>query len=206
MNKLGLQDKMRKFWKKNGGCYLFLIPAFIGFFVFSVYPVVYSLFLSFTDSNGARFTEIGLFNYRQIFSDDLLNGWATISNSLNSAVKGIKVFRILYYLPVLIPGLAMSIIYADMFDYPGGIINQIVVSLGGKAVPFFEDPGIIMPWYMVAGFFGLGGNMIMWLAALANVPKQLIEAAKIDGARGGYCSRSSFRCARPLFFIISSTP
>ena len=40
MNKLGLQDKMRKFWKKNGGCYLFLIPAFIGFFVFSVYPVV----------------------------------------------------------------------------------------------------------------------------------------------------------------------
>ena len=155
MNKLGLQDKMRKFWKKNGGCYLFLIPAFIGFFVFSVYPVVYSLFLSFTDSNGARFTEIGLFNYRQIFSDDLLNGWATISNSfwltfryalmcipigltlsfflallLNSAVKGIKVFRILYYLPVLIPGLAMSIIYADMFDYPGGIINQIVVSLG----------------------------------------------------------------------------
>ena len=74
MNKLGLQDKMRKFWKKNGGCYLFLIPAFIGFFVFSVYPVVYSLFLSFTDSNGARFTEIGLFNYRQIFSDDLLNG------------------------------------------------------------------------------------------------------------------------------------
>lgn len=209
MNKLGLQDKMRKFWKKNGGCYLFLIPAFIGFFVFSVYPVVYSLFLSFTDSNGARFTEIGLFNYRQIFSDDLLNGWATISNSfwltfryalmcipigltlsfflallLNSAVKGIKFFRILYYLPVLIPGLAMSIIYADMFDYPGGIINQIVVSLGGKAVPFFEDPGIIMPWYMVAGFFGLGGNMIMWLAALANVPKQLIEAAKIDGARG----------------------
>ena len=209
MNKLGLQDKMRKFWKKNGGCYLFLIPAFIGFFVFSVYPVVYSLFLSFTDSNGARFTEIGLFNYWQIFSDDLLNGWATISNSfwltfryalmcipigltlsfflallLNSAVKGIKFFRILYYLLVLIPGLAMSIIYADMFDYPGGIINQIVVSLGGKAVPFFEDPGIIMPWYMVAGFFGLGGNMIMWLAALANVPKQLIEAAKIDGARG----------------------
>ncbi len=205
LNMVGI--KFRKWWKKNYGCYMFLIPAFIGFFTFSMYPLVYSLFLSFTNYNGSRFTKFGLFNYQQIFSDGLINGWATISNSfaltfkftliavpvgmvlsfglallLHKPVAGIKGFRIIYYLPCLIPGIAMSIIYADMFDFPDGIINQILGIFGMQPLTFFTDKSTVMVSYIVAGFFGLGGNMIMWLAALENVPPQLIEAAKIDGA------------------------
>lgn len=193
--------------RKNYGCYLFLIPAFVGFTVFSAYPVIYSLFLSFTNYNGSVFTYIGTFNYSQIFSDDLVNGWARISNSfaqtfkitligvplgmvlsfllallLNQQIKGMKVFRIIYYLPCLIPGIASAIVYADMFDYPNGIINQILELFGMEQLPFFTDKKTVMMSWIIAGWFGLGGNMIMWLAALRNVPPQLYEAARIDGA------------------------
>ena len=212
--------KLKKWWKKNYGCYMFLIPAFIGFFVFSVYPLLYSLFLSFTDYNGSRFTQIGFFNYKQIFSDDLVNGWARISNSflvtfkftlisvplgmvlsfalallLNTKIKGMKVFRIIFYLPCLIPGIAMAIVYADMFKYPNGIINQILTNLGLPQMTFFTKKETVMPTYLFAGLFGLGGNMIMWLAALGNVPQQLLEAAKIDGAGP---LRSLFKVTIPM--------
>lgn len=200
-------SKFSNWHRKNYGCYLFLIPAFIGFFVFSVYPLVYSLLLSFTDYNGSRFTEIGVFNYVHIFSSRLVNGWETIRNSflvtfkftliavpigmvlsfslallLHQKLAGMKVFRILFYLPCLIPGIAMAVIYADMFQYPDGIINQLLEEVGFSQLKFFTTKETVMPTYIFAGFFGLGGNMIMWLAALGNVPPQLTESAKIDGA------------------------
>lgn len=203
-----MENKAKKWWKKNYGCYLFLIPAFIGFFTFSAYPVIYSLFLSFTNYNGARWTKFGGFNYQKIFGDSAINGWATISKSfgltfvfaitcvaiglvlgfslallMNSKVKGIGVFRILYMLPTLIPAMAMGIVYADMFDSPNGIINQLLKTCFGIGpLPFYTEASSIMPSYIIAGFFGLAGSMIIWLSALRGVSTELIEAAKIDGA------------------------
>ena len=204
-----VNGKIKKWWKKNYGCYLFLIPAFVGFFTFSLYPMVYSLFLSFTNYNGARWTKFGVFNYEQIFSNEsLINGWDTISHSfgltfifaiacvviglvlgfslavlLNSKVKGIGVFRVLYILPTLIPGLAIGIVYADMFDSPNGIINQLLqLCFGIEPLPFYTEASSIMVSYIIAGFFGLAGGSIIWLSALRAVPTEMVEAAKIDGA------------------------
>ena len=213
--------KLKKWIKKDYACYLFLIPAFIGFFTFSVYPVVYSLFLSFTNYNGAKWTTFGAFNYGKIFSDNAINGWETISRCfgrtfifsivcvtiglvlgfslallMNGKVKGIGGFRVLYMLPTLIPGMAMGIVYADMFSSPNGIINQILKTCFGIGpLPFYTEAATIMPTYIFAGFFGLAGSMIIWLSALRGVSPDLIDAAKIDGA--GYM-KTLFKVVIPM--------
>lgn len=198
--------KFNKFLKTYGGCYLFLIPAFIGFFVFTVYPVVYSLFLSFTDFNGVYMTKIGFFNYAQLFSNSIRNGWYDFSRSylvtfkyvlinlplanvlnfsvallLYSKVKGQKFFRTVFYLPALIPGVAMALFSASLFS-GNGIVNMLLESLGLPKSTFFGDADTAMFTYIISGWFGVGGSSIMWLAAFNNVPPNLIEAARLDGA------------------------
>lgn len=200
------KSKVNRFLKTYGGCYLFLIPAFIGFFVFTVYPVLYSFFLSFTDFNGVYMTKIGMFNYAQLFSDSVTNGWYTFSRSylatfeyvlialptsnilsfcvsllLHSNIKGRSFFRTVFYLPALIPGVAMALFSADLFS-SNGIVNAILQTVGLPKNTFYLDPATALPTYIISGWFGIGGTTIMWLAAFNNVPPTMIEAARLDGA------------------------
>lgn len=205
--------KLAKWIKRDYACYIFLIPAVIGFFVFSVYPLVSSLLYSFTDFNGVKITMIGTFNYETIFSADIINGWKEVGKSfglsflyalisipmnlvlsyilalfLQREIPGIRFFRLLYYLPVLVPGIAMGLLWVDVFD-PGtnGIMNQIFALLGLPQCSFFQSASTSLPTFISTGLWVIGGGMIMWIAALNNVPPAVIEAAKIDGA--GYFRR-----------------
>lgn len=199
--------------RRDYACYVFLIPAFIGFFVFSVYPMMSSLFYAFTNFNGTKITQIGTMNFETIFGPDLIHGWKEVGKSfglsivyaviaiplnlvlsfilslfLYKEVKGIKFFRLLYYLPVVVPGIAMGMLWVDVFNADAsGIMNQIFAFWGLPRCSFFASADTSMATFISTGLWVIGGNMIMWLAALNNVPPTVIEAAKIDGA--GYFRR-----------------
>lgn len=204
---------LKKWIVRDYACYLFLIPAIVGFFVFSVYPMISSLLYAFTDFNGTKITEIGTMNFEKIFSGDIIDGWTEVGKSfglsilyavisipmnlilsyilalfLHKEVKGIRFFRLLYYLPVVIPGIAMGLLWIDVFNpEANGIMNQIFAFFGLPKNSFFQNGDSALITFISTGLWVIGGNMIMWLAALGNIPPSVIEAAKIDGA--GYFRR-----------------
>lgn len=205
--------------KKDYGCYLFIMPAILGFFIFTAYPVFTSFFYSLTDYNSIFYTKIGLENYIKMF-DRGVSGmfydvfgsfgitflWALISIPLGlilsfalsllvvKEIKGIGVFRLLYYMPTIIPGIAISFIWADTFR-ADGIANQFLLRMGLPTSTWLEGESTALWTLIFTGVWGIGGNMIMWLAALRNVPPELYEAASLDGS--GYFS-NLFRITIPL--------
>ena len=194
--------------KREYSNWLFMSPFIVGFLVFVLYPIVMSLAYSFTDYNSIRITEIGFFNYADIFdfsrfgmghdiwkSYGLTALYAVLSIPLNiflsytlalllqKNIPGIKAIRLLCYLPVLIPGIVFGQIWMDMLGYPEGLINPWLAQLGLSKHTFFSAESTQLMTLLVVSQWGVGGGMIVWLAALENVPKTLYEAAEIDGAR-----------------------
>ncbi len=197
-------------------CYIFLLPFFVGAVVFTAYPIILSCVYSFTDFNGAYATEWGIFNFKALFDFSLLGEAknvftslgltflyvivsSTVSLTLSYAfalfvrrkIPGIKVIRVLCYLPCLIPGLASGFLWTDLLGYgtatatrPAsyGLFNTWLTNLGLPAFPFFSDANTAMFTLILTGIWGVGGGMIMWLAAFENIPPDLYEAADLDGA------------------------
>lgn len=212
-------NKIVLWFKKNYISYIFLMPAILGFFIFTIYPVSASFFYSFTDYNGMFATKFGLFNFADIFDSSISGRWAEISKSFGitflwsvvsvpfgmilsfslslfvfKEVKGIKIIRLLYYLPCIIPGIAISLLWADMFS-ENGLINTWLVSIGLHANTFFDGENTAFLTLLLTQVWLIGGGMIMWLAALNNIPNTLFESAKIDGA--GYF-RTLFKITIPM--------
>lgn len=193
--------------KKDYSNWLFMMPFIVGFLLFVFYPIITSLYYSFTNFNALRITKIGLFNYADIFdfskfgmgkdiwkSFGLTGLYAVISIPLNillsytlalvlrKNIPGIKIIRLLCYLPVLIPGIVFGQIWMDMLGYPEGLINQWLVNSGLSKHTFFSSESTQFLTLIIVSQWGIGGGMIIWLAALENVPKTMYEAADIDGA------------------------
>lgn len=188
---------------------LFASPVIIGVIVFTYYPAVNSLYLSFTDYdnfNPANF--IGLKNYSMLFNLDpyfkktFINTfvYAAISIPLNLVlgyflavaanlkIKGITVYRTLFYLPVIIPAVASGILFGNMFAVGyDGIINHILEQMGFSAQTWFSSAKTTMPTFIFMGVWNIGGGMIIWLACFKNIPQTLYEAAKLDGANALHC-------------------
>lgn len=201
--------------------YSFLLPVIIGMAVFAMYPIVMSFIYSFTDYNGSFATTAGIFNYAEIFNFGLSGAGREVFNSfkitfiyviastalsmvvgyilalfLQRNIKGMKVIRLLCYLPVLIPGFVSGFIYRDIFAYSAmpvgnGLINTWLGKLGLGKLTFFGSAQTALASLVMTNLFGVGGGMIMLLAAFGNISPELYEAARIDGA--GYMRR--------LFFI-----
>lgn len=211
--------RKERFWrafKKEYSNWLFMSPFIVGFSVFMLYPLFASLFYSFTDmsASGADY-QVGFMNFARIFdfSVQAKNGymiwhsigitimWAvvsipismvlayTLALALQKNIPGIKVLRLLFYLPVLIPGIVGGQIWIDILAYGSGkaqelgIINQWLYDLGFLPQTFYSSADTQFWTLLGVGLFGVGGGMIVWLAALENVPKTLYEAADIDGAK-----------------------
>ena len=210
---------------------LFIAPNFLGFVVFTAGPVVYSLFASFTNSDLTKPGDsswIGLENYHELLADKrfwlyfintlylmlaiplAIFGSLAIALLLNQKLRGIVVFRTLFYLPTITAGVAIMILWKALLNPQFGIVNSVLgtllhaIGLGGVALPGWlgstQNLLGLNPEYlaMEAKFFGLGAkdaiimmgvwtaiggnNMLLYLAALANVSPDLIEAAHLDGA------------------------
>ncbi len=204
--KPSVPQRLWKWIRHDWGCYVFLSPMIIGFFIFTAYPVITSLIYSFTDYNGIYYTAFGFENYAKIFdfsdmglgvgvfrSFGITFAWALVSIPLglvlsfllallaSKEIKGIGVIRLLYYAPTIIPSIAISFIWADVFR-SDGIANQFLALFGLPASLWLEGEGTAFLTLILTGVWGIGGNMIMWLAALRSIPPELYEAASLDGS------------------------
>ncbi|MBO5737556.1 MAG: sugar ABC transporter permease [Clostridia bacterium] len=101
---------------------------------------------------------------------------------LNQQTKGVKIFRVVYYLPVLIPGVAGTLLWKDITAVKGGYLNMIFEWAGLSPYTFYEAKETVLPTLLFIGLFSLGGSTIMWLAQMKNVPTEMYESADLDGA------------------------
>lgn len=209
MKKLSAKAKKRIMANVTG--YALILPLLIGLVVFTLYPLFVSLFNSFF-YNYDGFSpyeefEFGFGNYLRAFTGyESEIFWKSIGITfsyagimvplglvlsfivalfLNQGLKGIGVFRLLYYIPCLIPSIVQSMIYLYIFNSNYGVMNDILAGLGFEKSQFFDSPDYnAVLTFMFMNLFGVGGSMLIWLAGLKSVPQTYYEAAKIEG--GGY--------------------
>ena len=111
-----------------------------------------------------------------------LVGSYSIALFLNQKTKGVEAFRVIYYLPCLIPGGAGTLLWKDILAVNGGYLNLIFEAIGLSPYTFYEAKETVLPTLLFTGLFGLGGGSIMWLAQMKNVPTEMYESADLDGA------------------------
>ena len=192
----------------------FLSPWLIGLVVFTALPIVASLALSFTNFNilhpeDIRF--VGLDNYSRMWGELLNNGavgqslGVTARFALMSVPLGIglalglalllnqkllagkPVFRTLFFMPVLIPLVASTIVWQGFLNGSTGWLAQILRAVGLPAPDWFSDPAWALPGLVLLGIWGIGNMMLIFLAGLQGIPTELYEAVKVDG--GGAWAR-----------------
>jgi multiple sugar transport system permease protein len=182
--------------------YAFIAPWTIGFLIFTIGPMLASLFFSFTDYNIVDSPRwIGITNYVNLFHDDLF--WHALGVTfkfavialplglvfsyliavlLNSKIKGINIWRTIYFLPSVIAGVAVALLWARIFDPKFGILNPFLEKLGIQGPGWLSDPHWAISALVIMSLWGVGGNVIIYLAGLQGVPTDLYDAAKVDGA------------------------
>lgn len=188
--------------QRNG--LLFCLPWLIGFTVFCAYPIVASLYYSFCNYDGIRAPQfIGIENFRRLFLEDELF-WKSMGNTLymvafgvplsllgalgaalllNQKVRGLSIYRTVFYLPSIVPVVATSVLWMWIFNSEVGLIDVALRHLGVAEPPaWLTNPVWSKPALLIMGLWGVGGGMVIYLAALQNVPQALYEAASIDGA------------------------
>lgn len=181
---------------------LFLSPWIIGFTVFTAWPIIYSLILSFTDYDVINDpTFIGGANYAQLATDPKIA--LALSNTLwfalmevpahvlvalllalllDRAGRASGLFRTVFMLPKMTPAVAVGVLFLLLFNGQSGLINGALGALGIDGPGWTTDPGWVKPGLVLMSLWNVGAAVIILLAALRNVPTDLIEAARLDGA------------------------
>jgi multiple sugar transport system permease protein len=186
--------------------YLFAAPAILGLALFTVGPIILSAVYSLTRYEILTpATWAGLGNYRELFSEDryfLKALWNTfyfaavsvpvnitlalgLALLLNRPIRGRALYRTCFYLPTVMPAVAGSLLWMWLFNGEYGLVNVALDALHLPAVPWLTSEYCSKPALIVMGMWGVGGGMIIFLAALQGVPRTLYEAAEIDGAGAG---------------------
>lgn len=186
--------------------FLFASPGLIGFAVLSVYPILRSMFLSFTNRTllGYEPTEwVGLKNYIRAFGDVYV--WDSLGKSfiyafatlvtvnvtgllaalLMNHVKGkfSNVLRTIFYAPSILPAVSMVIMFTWIFNPSTGFLNTILRNLGVENVPLWlEGNTTVIPTLIIMSFWSFGAKMVIYLAGLQGISKEYYEAASLDGA------------------------
>lgn len=181
-----------------------LAPALAGLLLFFVYPLIASIFYSFTRFDLVSPPEfIGLRNYEYLFTKDP-KVWVAVGNTLwfvlilvpvriitalgvafllVRARRASGVWRTIFYLPALVPSVAGVVAFVFLFNPGTGPVNLILKSIGIQGPLWFNDPDWSKPSLLLLGIWVMGDIMIIFLAALLDVPRELYEAASLDGAR-----------------------
>lgn len=190
--------------RENLDGYLFAGPAILGLLVFTAGPILYSLYLSFTEYKiTAPPHFIGLENYRTMFLEDNLFRVSIKATAyfsalsipltlivsflvavlLNQRVRGIAVFRTIWYLPSLVPAAAGAALWRWILNRDFGLLNNALGSINLPQPGWLIDPKWTIPTLvMVSLWMSIGGTMLVFLAGLQGMPGHLYEAAEIDGA------------------------
>ncbi|VEU83316.1 carbohydrate ABC transporter permease [Acholeplasma hippikon] len=205
MQKAGSLSKLKK--QENLMGYLFAFPWMFGLIVFGAFPILASLYISFTSYDmiaSPRF--IGIENYRiLLFNDNIF--WQSLGNTiyhvaiaiplgmivgvglallLNNKLKGISVYRTLFYLPNVVSIVAMSLLWLWLFNPNFGIINEVLKPVyklfGMNPLRWYADPDLSKLTLIIMGLWSAGGSMVVYLAQMQDIPTALYESAEIDGA------------------------
>jgi multiple sugar transport system permease protein len=195
--------KRRAVWRRRGTVLLFLSPWLVGFSVFFGYPLVMSAYLSLTSYDLLSSPRwVGLGNYRYLFQEDP-EIWTAVRNTLwlvavlvplqvlfafgvatmlARAKAGVGFFRTVFYLPALVPPVAATLGFVYLLNPATGPVNTIVGKLGIDGPLWFNDPSWSKPSLTLLGLWGIGNTMVIFLAAILDVPRHLTESAQLDGA------------------------
>jgi multiple sugar transport system permease protein len=195
--------KRRATWRRRGTILLFLSPWIVGFSVFFGYPLVMSAYLSFTAYDLLSSPRwVGLGNYRYLFNEDP-EIWTAVRNTLwlvavlvplqvlfafgvatmlARAKTGVGFFRTVFYLPALVPPVAATLGFVYILNPATGPVNVILDKLGIEGPLWFNDPSWSKPSLTLLGIWGIGNTMVIFLAAILDVPRHLAESAQLDGA------------------------
>ncbi|MFJ7630994.1 carbohydrate ABC transporter permease [Streptomyces sp. NPDC097595] len=198
------QHTPRSVWRRREtwAAYGFISPWIIGFLGFTAGPMIASLVLSFTDYDGIGSSHnVGLANYRQLFQDpavtkSLLNTlvFAALRVPLSMAFalllamlllkagRTSGIFRTLFYLPVMTPSVAVGILFLLLFNGNVGLINHVLGLVGIQGPAWTTDGSWVKPGLVLTSLWSVGSTVIIYLAALKGVPKDLYEASELDGA------------------------
>jgi multiple sugar transport system permease protein len=195
--------KRRAAWRRRGLVAAFMSPWILGFSVFFGYPLVMSAYLSFTHYDLLSSPRwIGLANYRYLFTTDQTI-WPAVKNTLwfisiavplqvlfalgiaimlSRASRGIGLFRTIFYLPALAPPVAATLGFVYLLNPATGPVNTILGKVGIQGPLWFDSPQWAKPSLTLLALWGVGNTMIIFLAAVLDVPKHLYESAQLDGA------------------------
>jgi multiple sugar transport system permease protein len=198
----------RRFWtlprREAAWAYIFISPWIIGFLVFTLGPMLASLFFSLSKYNIVDAPQWrGLANFSRAFLDDPLF-WHSLKVTLyyaalalplglivgfllaillNQKIIGVNAWRTVYFLPSVIAGVAVALLWIRIFNPRIGILNPFLEDVFGiKGPGWFQDPDWSIPALVIMSLWGVGGGMIMYLAGLQGIPTALYDAATVDGA------------------------
>jgi len=196
---------MLKNYKRYGQYYLLLLPAFILLIIFSYYPSFSGLIYAFTNWDAATASWVGLDNFKKILNDRILK--ESVSNMLILIGAGLVIgnvpqiflaellfnlknrrlserYRFLFTLTSLVPMVVIMLIWTQLVlnPSPEGLMNSILLKLGGDAKGWFGDPQMALFSMILVGFPWVGGiNFLIYLAGLQGIPESVLDASKIDG-------------------------
>lgn len=189
-------------WRALRNGLLFVSPALIGLAVFTIWPIIQSLYYSFTDYNILQPPYwIGLENYEDLLQDRVFG--IALSNTLimvaiglpihlifdilmalllNSKVRGLPLYRTIFYIPSITPVVASAIVWLWLFNGQYGILNVILRWFGLAPIGWLTDPNWTKPALIFMGLWFGGNTILVYLAGLQDVPEEMLEAAELDGA------------------------
>ena len=181
---------------------LCVAPAVLGFLIWQLGPIVASLLIAFTDWNIAGTPDwVGLQNFRQMFTQDALfqkslgvTALYTLGSVplgiifafalallLNQKIRGLPVFRTIFYLPSIVPIIASSMLWLWLFNPDFGLLNAVLEFFGLPGSQWIYSERMVLPSLILMSLWGVGPMMIIFLAGLQGVPRQLYEALEVDG-------------------------
>lgn len=207
--------KGRAIRRRNLYGWLFIAPWAAGLLLFYMYPLVSSLFMSFTSYSILKAGHwVGLQNYRELFGDDVFRravantvyytllyvplsiaGGVLLALAMNAGTRGIGLYRTVIFFPSLVPLVAKAVIWSWMLNPQAGLVNRTLGLLGIQGPPWLSSPEWAKPTLVLMSLWALGQMMIIFLAGLKDISREYYDAAAVDGA---HWFQRLFRITLPL--------
>lgn len=228
----GIMRKTKKLKNENFLGYAFIMPFLIVFLTFSIYPIIKTLMLSFTDYAGYGEPIFnGLSNYQQLLSDPMfynafgntIKMWGInivlqmglafalmlIFSDIKYKMKGLKVYRAIFYLPNLIAATSVAFLFSSLLDWQYGSFNQMLMSAGliDTKINWLGQPGTaIIVVGVIGAWMWFGSTFIVLMAGVQGISKEYFEAAHIDGAnRWQVFTKITLPLLKPILLYVALT-
>lgn len=230
--KLKNKSSMKGINNVNKYGYLFILPFLIVFIVFSIYPILRTLYLSFTDFSGyGEINFIGFQNYTRLVKDSIF--WTALGNTvkiwsinivfqlglaflltiifsdMKYKVKGLSIFRALFYLPNLIAATSVAFLFSALLDWKFGSLNQMLIDFGiiNTKINWLGQPGTaVLVVSIIGSWMWFGNSFLVLMAGVQGISKDYYEAATIDGAgRWTIFGKITVPLLKPILLYVAIT-